>query len=87
MCIRDRRDLAEGLAQPTLDHLGDDLGRLALALGLLGLDLPLLGHDVGRHVAGRKVLPGAMFKPEMVAETTVECRIEPPPSVGSPGLK
>src|SRR2546429_9672620 len=29
------RDLAQGLAQPALDHPGDDLRRLALALGLL----------------------------------------------------
>src|SRR6185437_4255626 len=55
--LPEQHDLVERLAQTTLDHLGDDLGALALFLRLLlcllGEDLALLGHDVGGHVAGR----------------------------------
>jgi hypothetical protein len=40
-------DLRQELAQPALDHLGDDVGRLLLTLGLLGEDLALLVDDRG----------------------------------------
>src|SRR5207248_3156502 len=43
-------DLVQRLAQAPFDHLGDDLRRLALALGLLGENVALPGHHLGRHV-------------------------------------
>src|SRR6185437_3017124 len=48
--LPEERDLAEGLAQPALDHLGDDLRRLALAARLLRQNLALLCHDIRRHL-------------------------------------
>ena len=45
-------DFRQVLAQPAFHHLGDDLGRLLFALGLLGQDFALLVEHLGRHIAG-----------------------------------
>src|SRR6185437_6391632 len=54
--LPEQHDLVERLAQTTLDHLGDDLGALALFLRLLlcllGEDLALLGHVVRQRFQG-----------------------------------
>src|SRR4029077_8846251 len=47
-----QRDLGQILAQAALDHLGDDIGGLLLALGLLGQDLTLLVQHRRRYLAG-----------------------------------
>src|SRR4029077_6668307 len=48
-------DLAQGLAQASLDHLSDDLGGLALIPRLLGEDGALLLHDLRGYLRRAEV--------------------------------
>src|SRR5690606_9857224 len=48
--LAEQRDLVELLAQPPLDHLLDDLGRLTLLLGLRAEDFALFLDLVLRHL-------------------------------------
>ena len=53
--LAQQRDFVQRLAQPALDHLGDDLRALAFLRRLLSQDLALLGEHFGRHLGGADV--------------------------------
>src|SRR5580704_12154436 len=46
-----QRDLTERFAQTPFDHLGNDFRWLALSLGLVRQERPLLRHDIRRHIS------------------------------------
>src|SRR5436190_8773441 len=48
--LAEQRFLAEELVERTLDHLGDDFGRLARLLGARLLDAPLVRDDILRDL-------------------------------------